>query len=168
MLNAEDFSHAVYLNLDVVMRNAEVVGDFLVGIALGKFVENFALARGEERFVNSGGLPRQEHSCQQRGYDAALAIRFTPGGKKRDEAQALCAAGGRQRVGDGLGRSAGIPASDGGADNFAPSFRGQDAVKSRLGSLRYVRGQDARAPIGMRVASKNPSRGILHPRRAKE
>jgi len=87
---------------DDFMRDAEMIGDGFVRMAVRQLATYLALARREAAFVSGGGLRSLEGSCQKRGNDAALAIRLLSGGEKRDKARFFHAACARQRKDDGV------------------------------------------------------------------
>ena len=69
------------------MRNAEMISDGFVRIAVRQLATDFALAWREATFVSGCGMRRQEGFCQKRGNDAVLIIRLQSRGEKRDETQ---------------------------------------------------------------------------------
>ena len=89
MRGAEFPAHSDDALPDGFVRDAETRGDGFVRMALREFAADFALAWREEGFACGGGLRGLEGFGQKHGDDAVLAIRFSSGGEKRDEAQAL-------------------------------------------------------------------------------
>jgi len=93
---AEFPAHSDDALADGFVRDAETRGDGFVGMALREFAVDFALAWREMSFGGGGGLRglwSLEGFGQERGNDAVLAICFSSGGEKHDEAQFCFACG---------------------------------------------------------------------------